>query len=166
MPAADIHKSKKEAKTEEPVTSSTAEETSAVTESPVAAPSEERPTIEKKRRTSLFNSFGTGKDKKATEPTSETDATKAETKKSPIPQKLGGLFRRPSKAVKSEETQTGPTSVATETAPAAETTEGGVAPVAKDEPALTNGTPEAPKESTEPVPENITTSTPEVKASA
>jgi hypothetical protein len=104
--------------------------------------------------------LGTKKEK------SDTEATEGETKKSPLPQKLGGLFRRPSKAVKSEETQTEPNPTATETAPIAEGTEGAAAPLAKDEPALTNGTTEVPKESVDPVSGAISAGTPEVKASA
>ncbi|KAK5947128.1 hypothetical protein PMZ80_001275 [Knufia obscura] len=80
------------------------------TETPVKeaeAPKEERPAREK-RRTSLFGSLGTLKRKteKSPEPSSvATDGTKAETKreKSPMPSKLGGLFRKPSRAQKPAE---------------------------------------------------------------
>lgn len=119
--------------------------------------------MKEKRRTSIFNSLGAKKEK----PTSDSEAaTEGETKKSPLPQKLGGLFRRPSKAVKSEETHTEPTATATESTPIAETGESGVAPPPKPEPALTNGTSEAPQESVNQVPGAITGTAPEVKTSA
>lgn len=125
--------------------------------------------MKEKRRTSIFHSLSTKKDKKTGEPTAETEVAEAEPKKSPLPQKLGGLFRKPSKAVKSEETQTEPPTAAID--PAAPTTEitGGEAakdaPV-KDEPALTNGTPDVPVVSNDRAPEATTNLTPEVKASA
>jgi hypothetical protein len=69
------------------------------TEAPAAATSEERP-VNPQRRSSLMERFGTQK-KKATK-TSESDGTPTEVKreKSPLPSKVVGLFRKPSKAVK------------------------------------------------------------------
>lgn len=101
----------------------TTETTGTVTETP--ATKDERP--QEKRRTSLFGGLGTlkKKDKKeeTTEPSEEVNGTETKREKSPLPGKLGGLFRRPSKAAKSdspkETTATEPT---TETTPAAETT--------------------------------------------
>jgi hypothetical protein len=159
---------KKEVKPEEPVALPTTTETSAAaaTESPVAAGSEAKPDLDKKRRSSFFNGLGTRKDKKSGEVTSDTEVTEGETKKSPLPQKLGGLFRKPSKAVKAEETKTEPAPTAAGSAPIVETTEGQVASPAKTEPALTNGTSEAPKEPIEPVPQATTGATTEVKSAA
>lgn len=158
---------KKEAKADEPITSPTDTQTSTVSDSPVAPSSEGKAPLKERRRTSIFNSLSNKKDKKSGEPTSETEATEGETKKSPLPQKLGGLFRRPSKAVKSEETQTEPDHTTTETAPIAEATEGAAAASpAKDGPALTNGTSEVPKEPAEQVPTVTANAAPEVKASA
>lgn len=80
------------------------------TETPVKeteAPKEERPAREK-RRTSLFGSLGTLKRKteKSPEPSSfaseEGKSPDTKREKSPMPSKLGGLFRRPSRAVKTE----------------------------------------------------------------
>ena len=89
-----------------------------------------------------------------------------ETKKSPLPQKLGGLFRKPSKAVKSDETGAEPAPTATESTPTAGAAEGVTASPAKDDAALTNGTSEAPKEPTEQVAAPTTDPKPEVKATA
>jgi hypothetical protein len=68
-------------------------------EAPAAATGEERP-VNPQRRSSLMERFGTQK-KKATK-TSESDGTPTEVKreKSPLPSKVVGLFRKPSKAVK------------------------------------------------------------------
>lgn len=99
-----------EAKAAEPATTTEAapaatEATPATTEA-VDAPKaeettkEERP-VQEKRRTSLFGGLGTIK-KKDESKTSE-DGTERKREKSPLPSKIGGLFRRPSKAVKSEE---------------------------------------------------------------
>jgi hypothetical protein len=156
---------KKDATTEEPVTSPATTETPGTAESPAADTTEARPHMKEKRRTSLFNSLGVKKDKKSSEATSETEGTEHETKKSPLPQKIGGLFRRPSKATKSEETQTETTPTATESAPIAKTAEGEVAHT-KSEPTLTNGTSEAPKETPGGATDEATAPTPEVKASA
>lgn len=92
---------------------------------------EERPAREK-RRTSLFGGLGTiKKNKKDESETSEAKENPSDVKreKSPLPSKIGGLFRKPSKAVKSEEahdtkavapaeTVTESTPATTETAPA------------------------------------------------
>ena len=79
---------------------------------------EERPTVEK-RRTSLFGSLGTTK--KKDESKTNEDGTERKREKSPLPSKIGGLFRKPSKAVKSEEPKAAETKVDTpvEATPAA-----------------------------------------------
>ncbi|KAF7508708.1 hypothetical protein GJ744_008955 [Endocarpon pusillum] len=154
---------KKEATADEPVSTATGLETSATSESPATATatSESKPTLKEKRRTSIFNSLGGKKEK------SESEVTEGETRKSPLPQKLGGLFRKPSKAVKSEQTPTEPTtSAATESAPIAETTEDEAVSSAKAEPALTNGITPAHTEPVDRVPEAASGATPVVKASA
>jgi hypothetical protein len=70
------------------------------TETPAAA--EERP-VNPQRRSSLMERFNTLKKKAAN--SSETDGTPTEVKreKSPLPSKVAGLFRKPSKAVKANE---------------------------------------------------------------
>ncbi|ERF73484.1 hypothetical protein EPUS_04107 [Endocarpon pusillum Z07020] len=151
---------KKEATADEPVSTATALETGVTSESPAAATSESKPTLKEKRRTSLFNTLASKKEK------SESEVTEGETRKSPLPQKLGGLFRKPSKAVKSEQTQTEPTSAITESAPIAESTEGDAVSSAKAEPALTNGITQAPTEPVDRAPEAASGATPTVKASA
>lgn len=65
------------------------------------APKEERPTVEK-RRTSLFGGLGTIKKNKKDESETAEAGTERKREKSPLPSKIGGLFRKPSKAVKSE----------------------------------------------------------------
>jgi hypothetical protein len=155
------------------VTSTEASETSP-TETPVAAPaaatSDVKPVTKEKRRTSIFNSLGNKREKKAGEVGSEPEGAEGETKKSPLPQKIGDLFRKPSKAVKSESTQTEPTPAASESAAATtETAEGGAAataPAATGETDLTNGTPGPAKDVVEPTPEPAAPVNPEVKASA
>lgn len=141
---------------DEPVTSPTATEKGAITESPAAAATttttstETKPALKEKRRTSLFNGLGSKKEK------SDSEVTEGETRKSPLPQKLGGLFRKPSKAVRSEETKSEPISSATAAAPVAATTE----------PAMINGISDAPRESAAQTPAAVMSATPEVKASA
>ena len=159
-PSTNLGLQKKEAKADEPITSPGVTQGSATPESPVAATSEGKPGLKERRRTSIFNSLGTKKEK------SEAEVTDGETKKSPLPQKLGGLFRKPSKAVRSEENQTQPTATATPVAPITESTKGEAPPPAKGETALTNGTSEVPKEPVTQVPETVTGPGPEVKASA
>lgn len=158
-------------KTEDPVTSpatATATETSAVvpTESPVVASSEGKPELDKKRRSSFFNGLSTRKDKKPGEVTSDPEVVDGESKKSALPQKLGGLFRKPSKAVKSEDSKTEPAPTAAGSAPITETAEGDLASPVKAEPALTNGTSTAPKETLDPVPQATTAPTSEAKTTA
>lgn len=148
---------KEEAKTEEatepaavvePTTEATATETT-------PAVKEERPAREK-RRISLF---GGKKDKV------EGDETVAEKReKSPLPGKLGGLFRRPSKAIKSDAPkETTETAATTETPAATETTET----------TATDAVPETAEAKIESVPEepiiapeHAITTAPEVKATA
>lgn len=154
---------KKEAKTDESTTSPTALETSAVSDSPTA------PTLEgpkPKRRTSIFNSLGTKKEKKSGEPGSETEVTEGEAKKSPLPQKLGGLFRKPSKAVASEETPAQPTSTVAEPAAGTGTAGNEAASSAKGQPILTNGIDETPIQPVNQVPDPVMNPSQEVKTSA
>ena len=70
---------------------------------PAVVAKEERPTQEK-RRTSLFGSLGTMKRKQSPAVAEGEDMVTADRKreKSPLPAKLGALFRKPSKAVRSE----------------------------------------------------------------
>lgn len=66
---------------------------------------EEKPAADKeKRRTSLFGGLGTIK-KKRDESETKEDGTERKREKSPLPSKIGGLFRKPSKAVKSDESK-------------------------------------------------------------
>ena len=130
---------------------------------------ETRPSAREKRRTSLFGSLGTLKKKNADD---ETEATTAEPKreKSPLPQKIGNLFRRPSKAVKTNEEKKETVADTDESATAP-------APLTKDEPAMTNGmsSSETPGSAIvgDNAPENVhasvhnaVTSSPEVEAAA
>ena len=162
-----------------PVTDGTTE---TATETP--ASKDERPAPEQ-RRSSLFGGLGNLKKKsdnkeETTKPSEEVngtetkDATKRE--KSPLPNKIGGLFRRASNAFKSDShkeshKETSPTSPATDATPA--TTE------AKDTPATTETAPATAPETTDSkiigdvVPEAVHAQTadkvataPEVKASA
>lgn len=96
---------------------------------PAAAPTETTPPKEK-RRTSIFSNLGTKKEKKAD--TSDADGVDGEAKSEPkhIANKIGGLFRKPSKAVKAEEKKE---DAAAGDATAAE--EDKPAPISKDEPA-------------------------------
>jgi len=84
---------------------------------------------------------------------SDTEGTEGETKKSPLPQKLGGLFRRPSKAVKSEETRAEPSSTNNGAPAIAPVTEGEGESGVKAEPALSNGISDPAKETIGEVPE-------------
>jgi len=149
----------------------------ATTESPTSAEEAATPATEEakptdKRRSSLFGNLG-GTLRKRTQNTESTDAeaTGAGTKreKSPLPQRIGSLFRRPSRGVKSEEPKEA-TEASTESTPATQT-----APVSKDEPTVTNGSPtEVPSSAVAgDVPEAVhstfpgaATTAPEVKASA
>lgn len=83
----------------DPVAAAAVEPTS---ETPAVTNGEERP-INPQRRSSLMERFGT--QKKKVNKTSETDAIPTEVKreKSPLPSKVAGLFRKPSKAVKPTE---------------------------------------------------------------
>lgn len=92
---------KKEVKPEEKSDKKPEEETPA--EEPATSP-EASGAIKDKRRTSFFGNFGTKKEKKAETP--EAEPTEGESKDSKartssLP-RLGGLFRKPSKAVKKE----------------------------------------------------------------
>ena len=77
------------------------------------AATEERPARDK-RRSSLFGSLGTLKKKNQSQERSE-DATETKREKSPMPTKIGGLFRKPSRAVKPTE-ETKDTTAASEAA--------------------------------------------------
>lgn len=159
---------KKEAKADEPVTSTEASETSPTETPAAAAPAAATSDVKPKRRTSIFNSLGNKKEKKTGEVGSEPEGAEGETKKSPLPQKIGDLFRKPSKAVKSESTQTESTPTASESAAATERAEGeaAAAPAATGETDLTNGTSEPAKDLVAPTPETAAPVNPEVKASA
>lgn len=97
--------------------------------SPAESPAAETPTAtkDKRRSTSFFGSLGMKKEKKG----SDDEATDGESKPK---NKLGGLFRKPSKAVKTEKEKE--TSAESEVKPE---------PVSKDEPAE-NKTEEKPAE--------------------
>jgi hypothetical protein len=177
---AEKKEEKKEEKEEKAVEngSKDADAAAATTESPTSAEEAAAPATEEakptdKRRSSLFGNLG-GVIRKRTQNTESTDAeaTTAGTKreKSPLPQRIGSLFRRPSRGVKSEEPKEA-TEASTESTPAAQT-----APVSKDETTVTNGTStEVPSSAVtgDVVPEALhstfhgaATTTPEVKASA
>ncbi|KAJ5318804.1 hypothetical protein MYU51_012807 [Penicillium brevicompactum] len=77
----------------------TAAPTEAAVETPVETPAETVSTPKEKRRTSFFGNLGVKKEKKAE--SSDNEATDGETKETKAKSnKLGGLFRKPSKAVK------------------------------------------------------------------
>ena len=146
----------------------------ATTESPTnaeeaAAPATEEAKPNDKRRSSLFNLGGTIRKRTQNTESTDAEATEAGTKreKSPLPQRIGSLFRRPSKGVKSEEAKEA-TEASTESTPATQT-----APVSKDEAAVTNGSSTEPPSSAvagDVVPEalhsTLATTAPEVEASA
>lgn len=122
----------------DPVAAAAVDTPATTTETTVPSSDEARPVIADKRRSSLFSSLGTMKKRgNNTETATEADAVSGEKKreKSPLPQKIGGLFRKPSKAVKSEEKKDS-TAAATESTP----TDSTPAPISKDESELTNGT--------------------------
>ncbi|KAK2730948.1 hypothetical protein FQN55_005270 [Onygenales sp. PD_40] len=128
------HEDKKEAKTEPKVEDKKAEEPAA--EEPTPSESTTPAAVKEKRRTSIFGSLGTKKEKKA-EPAAEGEAaaTEEEAKpkaasSSPLP-KLGGVFRRVSKAGKKEKE---PAAAPSESEPIAEGTEK-PEPISKDAPA-------------------------------
>ncbi|KAK2809954.1 hypothetical protein FQN50_003368 [Emmonsiellopsis sp. PD_5] len=125
---------KKEAKTEAKVEDKKAEEPAA--EEPTPSESTTPAAVKEKRRTSIFGSLGTKKEKKA-EPAAEGEAaaTEEEAKpkaasSSPLP-KLGGVFRRVSKVGKKEKE---PAAAPAESEPIAEGTEK-PEPISKDAPA-------------------------------
>lgn len=149
----------KETAAAETATTPTKEKKSATTEE--AKPAD-------KRRSSLFGNL-----KKKThnaDSTADAEATEVGTKRerSPLPQRIGSLFRRPSRGVKSEEPKEA-AAAASDSAPAAETTP---APVIKDESAATNGTATTETPAGDVVPDNLhstiqdAVTAPEVKASA
>lgn len=86
-------------------TTADATETAVKSDSETPAVEDKKTPVEKeKRRTSLFGGLGTIKKKRdESEPTE--NGTERKREKSPLPSKIGGLFRKPSKAVKSEETK-------------------------------------------------------------
>lgn len=143
------------ATSEAPATSEAAKDTSTT---------ENTPGAKEKRRTSLFGNLGTMKKKEKSEATSDAEGTDGE-KKTSTANKLGGIFRKPSKAIKSEEKK--PAAANSESKPIAEGAENETKPesVTKDEPS-TNGPTEAKPEAIgDVVPEAVNTA-PEVKASA
>jgi hypothetical protein len=156
-----------EAVSKDPVAAAAATDSPATTEE-TAAPTTEEAKPSDKRRSSLFGNLS-GSVKKIThnsESTTDAAVTDAGTKreKSPLPQRLGSLFRRPSRGVKSEE-QKEATTAATDSTPATETT---ATPISKDETAMTNSISGAPESAIvgDAVPDKLHTTIPEVKASA
>jgi hypothetical protein len=165
-----------EAVSKDPVVAATTTDSPATKEETTAPATEDAKPVEK-RRSSLFGNLS-GSVKKIThnsDATPDAAATEAGTKreKSPLPQRIGSLFRRPSRGVKSEEAKEAAVT-GTDATPTTETTP---APVANDETAVTNGT--APTEAHDStivgdvVPDNThaaihdaVTTAPEVKASA
>lgn len=107
-----------------------------------------------KRRTSLFGTLG-----KKTEETTEGEAK-------PKANKLGGLFRKPSKAVKSEEKKEKEPVAAAETIPEADKPE----PISKDAPETapteTAAAPEQAEPEVAPEPVNVTPTATPVQAAA
>jgi hypothetical protein len=160
-----------EASKEEPTTATATTESPANAEEAVAPATEEAKPNEK-RRSSLFNLGGTIRKRTQNTESTDAEATEAGTKreKSPLPQRIGSLFRRPSRGVKSEEPKEA-TGASTDSTPATQT-----ASAAKDETAVTTGSStEAPSSAIvgDVVPETLhsnfnaaATTTPEVKASA
>ena len=110
--------------------------------------------------------MSTKKEEKSGEPNSEAEITEGEMKKSPLPQKLGGLFRKPSKAVTSEGRPSEPTSGVPESASVTKTTEDEVASSSKAGPILTNGTNEGSRQPVDQVPNPVISPTQEFKTSA
>lgn len=106
-----------------------------------AVPAESTPPKEK-RRTSLFGTLSSKKEKKSD--TSDAELTEGETKSK---NKLGGLFRRPSKAVKLEGNKGDEAPAATD----ADTEANKPEPISKDEPAPVEATPAVNGESETPV---------------
>jgi hypothetical protein len=156
---------------EDPVAATAATESPANAEEAVAPATEEAKPNEK-RRSSLFNLGGTIRKRTQNTESTDAEATEAGTKreKSPLPQRIGSLFRRPSRGVKSEEPKEA-TAASTDSTPATQN-----ASVSKDETAVTTGSStEAPSSAIvgDAVPEALhsnfhaaATTTPEVKASA
>jgi hypothetical protein len=165
-----------EAVSKDPVAAAATTDAPATTEE-TAAPTTEEAKPTDKRRSSLFGNLS-GTVKKIThnsESSADAEATEGGTKreKSPLPQRIGSLFRRPSRGVKSEESKEA-TASATDSTAATESTP---APVSKDETAITNGAPstETPGSAMvgDVVPDNLhssvhdaVTTAPEVEASA
>lgn len=155
---------KKEEKSEDvaaPATSETPAATEAAKDTPA---SDSTPGPKEKRRASLFGNLGTTKKKEKSEATSDAEGTDGE-KKNSAANKLGGLFRKPSKAVKADEKKATPAT--SESKPIAEGTEAETKaePVAKDEPSTNGPADTKPETIGDVVPEAVTTA-PEVKASA
>ena len=130
-----LHNTNQQLKKESKPEDKKAEDADAPAEPAATAPETPAPpALKEKRRTSLFGSLGTKKEKKAD--ASEGETTEGEAKaKSPVP-KLGGLFRRPSRAKKEEK----PAAAPVESEPIPEGTE--KSDSAKDtpaEPATVNG---------------------------
>ena len=129
--------------TENPVSPPT-EGTTTTTNEPSAVPNEvtsspvnssaNPDTTKPQRRTSFFNNLGTKKEKRS-EAISDAEGTDGEGKKS-TGSKLGGLFRKPSRAVASNNTKTEPATPGTGNVTGVE---GTPAPISKEEPAATNG---------------------------
>ena len=114
-------------------TTMTANEPSLITKEVAASPTTPSATPETtkpQRRTSFFNNLGTKKERRS-EATSDAEGTDGEGKKS-TGSKLGGLFRKPSRAAQTSSTKTEPTS------PGPNVSEPTSAPAIGNEPATTN----------------------------
>jgi hypothetical protein len=108
--------------TVEPTAATTTPAEATKTDTEAAVKDDKAPAEKEKRRTSLFGGLGTIKKKKDESEVTE-NGTERKREKSPLPSKIGGLFRKPSKAVKSEEPKTTETKDETKTeTPATETT--------------------------------------------
>ena len=114
-------------------TTMTASEPSPITNEAATSPtipSATPETTKPQRRTSFFNNLGTKKERRS-EATSDAEGTDGEGKKS-TGSKLGGLFRKPSRAAQTSSTKTEPTS------PGPNVSEPANAPAIGNEPATTN----------------------------
>lgn len=139
-----------------PADAEAAKDTNATAETPTA---EAATSPKDKRRTSFFGAFGAKKEKKAE--TSDNEVTDGETKKS---NKLGGLFRKPSKGVKLDKEEVATTQTEAK-ADKAEETVAQDAPVAAVEETPNPVEPAVPASTEEAKNVNVATSTP-VQAAA
>ncbi|EER28054.1 hypothetical protein CPC735_033900 [Coccidioides posadasii C735 delta SOWgp] len=96
----DKHEEKKEAKPEDK--SDKKPEDAPAAEEPAAPEQATGATLKEKRRTSFFGNFGTKKEKKVEAAEGEQAEGEQAKARSPSIPRLGGLFRKPSKAVKKD----------------------------------------------------------------